>query len=179
MSRWSSPRELYDSNVGRRNATSAWGHHPLSGGYEAIAEGKDAVRRGPDCGVSPRLLWRLYIRVSQPEALPDLLTALSKRVHYVVEDVRPDVVAVGVLGSFADGGADNLRRFVHEWTAARPGVEAKVEMDELGAVYVLPTPLPSADIGDGPPAPIRAGSGPAGRPARLRGPRRPGTSARR
>lgn len=131
---------------------------PPSRGYTAIAEGQDAVQARLVAVSSPRLLRRLYIRVSHPEALPDLLTALSRRVDYVVETVRPDVVAVGVLGSFADGGADNLRRFVREWTAGRPGVEAEVQLDELGAVYVLPTRKASADMSDARPARISAGS---------------------
>lgn len=121
-----------------------------------------------DCGVFPRLLRRLHIRVSHPEALPDLLTALSKRVQYVVARVRPDVVAVGVLGSFADGGADDLRRFVRDWIAERPGFEADVELDELRAVYLLPTQSASAQRRQrsvtGPGV-----SRPAGRPPRVRG----------
>lgn len=90
----------------------------------------------------------MYIRVSHPEALPDLVTALSERNHYVARAVGPDRVAVSVLGSFADLGEDELTRFVREWKAERPCIEAAVEMDDLRAVTVLPTPLPSVDIND-------------------------------
>lgn len=99
-------------------------------------------RGGVDCGVFPRLPAALHIRVSHPEALPDLVDALAERVHYVVGTVGPDRVAVGVLGSFADSGEDELKRFLDEWKAGRPGIGADVEMDDLRAVAVLPIPLP-------------------------------------
>ena len=82
------------------------------------------------------------------------MTALSERVHYVVATVGPDRVAVSVLGSFADFGEGDLRRFLNEWKAGRPGIEADVETDDLRAVTVLPIPLPSANINDA--RPIRS-----------------------
>lgn len=90
----------------------------------------------------------LHIRVSHPEALPDLVTALSERAHFVVGAVGPDVVTVGVLGSFSDGGEDDLRGFLRAWQVGWPDIEFDVEIDELGAVTVLPIPLPRADIND-------------------------------
>jgi hypothetical protein len=73
--------------------------------------------------------------------LRDLVRALSERAHYVVRAVAPDAAAVGVLGSHADGGEDELRQFLREWKAARPGVDAEVELDDLRAVTVLQIPL--------------------------------------
>ena len=69
------------------------------------------------------------------------MTALSERAHFVVGAIARDGVAAGVLGSFADGGEDELRRFVREWAKGRPGVEADVVLDSE-SVTVLPFPLP-------------------------------------
>ena len=102
---------------------------------------------GSICGVS-RETAVLHIRINHPEALPDLVTALSKRAHFVVGAVGTDVVTVGVLGSFADGGEGDLRHFLCAWSAQRPGIETDIQIDELGAVIVLPIPLPRADIND-------------------------------
>ena len=90
----------------------------------------------------------MYIRISHPDALPDLVRALSKRVHFVVGAVRTDVVTVGVLGSFADGGKDDLRRFLRAWQGEHPGIHTDIEIDDLRAVTVLPIPLPRADINE-------------------------------
>jgi hypothetical protein len=97
------------------------------------------VVQGGSTAVSlPPLFAALHIRVSHPEALRDLVRALSERAHYVVRTVAPDAAAVSVLGSHADGGEDELRRFLREWKAARPGVEAEVELDDMRAVTVIP-----------------------------------------
>ena len=76
------------------------------------------------------------------------MTALSKRAHFVVGAVGTDVVTVGVLGSFADGGEDDVRRFLCAWMTEQPGIETAIEIDDLRAVTVLPIPLPRADIND-------------------------------
>lgn len=70
------------------------------------------------------------------------MSALHKRAHFVVGAVRADVVTVGVLGSFADGGQGDLKRFLREWGTKHPGVETHIEIDDLKAVTVLPIPLP-------------------------------------
>jgi hypothetical protein len=90
----------------------------------------------------------LHIRISHPEALPALVTALSKRAHFVVGAVGTDVVTVGVLGSFADGGQGDLQRFLRAWRTEQPGIETSIELDNLRAVTVLPIPLPRPDIND-------------------------------
>ena len=76
------------------------------------------------------------------------MSALYKSAHFVVGAVRIDVVTVGVLGSFADGGQDDLKRFLRAWMTEHPGVETHIEIDDLKAVTVLPIPLPRADIND-------------------------------
>ena len=98
--------------------------------------------------MSPVSAAALHIRISHPEALPDLVTALSKRAHFVVGRVGRDVVTVGVLGSFADGGLGDLKHFLRAWRTEHPGIETNIEVDDLNAVTVLPIPLPRADIND-------------------------------
>lgn len=56
------------------------------------------------------------------------------------------MVTVGVLGSFADGGQDDLKRFLRAWRTEQPGIETDIELDDLRAVTVLPIPLPRPDI---------------------------------
>jgi hypothetical protein len=103
---------------------------------------------GGSTAVSPRLIAALHIRISHPDALPDLVSALSKRAHFVVGAVGTDLVTVGVLGSFADGGKGDMKRFLRAWTTEHPGIETVIEIDDLRAVAVLPIPLPRPDIND-------------------------------
>jgi hypothetical protein len=63
----------------------------------------------------------LHIRISEPRALPELVTALHERVRYVVRQIAPDAVAVSVLGSFADGGEEDLKLFLAEWQSGHAG----------------------------------------------------------
>jgi hypothetical protein len=72
----------------------------------------------------------LHIRISEPEALPDLVAALAERVQYVVQQIGPDAVAVSVLGSFADGGEHELREFLAEWRSRRPDVDVELAPDD-------------------------------------------------
>ena len=83
----------------------------------------------------------LHIRISEPTALPELVTALHERVRYVVRQIAPDAVAVSVLGSFADGGREDLQLFLAEWRSSCAGVDAEVVFDDLRAATVLPSPL--------------------------------------
>ena len=83
----------------------------------------------------------LHIRISEPRALPELVTALHERVRYVVRQIAPDAVAVSVLGSFADGGEEDLKLFLAQWRSSRAGVDAEVVLDDLRAATVLPSPL--------------------------------------
>ena len=83
----------------------------------------------------------LHIRISEPKALPELVTALHERVRYVVQQIAVDAVAVSVLGSFADGGEEDLKLFLAEWRSSRGGVHVEVVLDDVRAATVLPTPL--------------------------------------
>lgn len=113
---------------------------PLLGGY---VEGLKQQESGPADGLR-RPLRRpaaLHIRISEPKALPELLAALHERPRYVVLQIAPDAVAVSVLGSYADGGENDLKLFLTEWRSRREGVEAEVVLDDLRAATVLPSPL--------------------------------------
>jgi hypothetical protein len=63
----------------------------------------------------------MLIRVSDPTVLPALISDLEQRAHYVVKQAGADRVAVGVLGSFVDGGELDLTLFLLAWQAAHPG----------------------------------------------------------
>ena len=80
----------------------------------------------------------MHIRLSKPEALPELLAALNERVNYVARPIAADAIAVSVLGSFADGGEDDLRTFLAEWQSDQPGLDAQVELDADNASNVRP-----------------------------------------
>jgi hypothetical protein len=62
----------------------------------------------------------MVIRVSDPTVLPALIGDLEQRAHYVVKRAGSDTVAVGVLGSFIDGGELDLTLFLLAWQAAHP-----------------------------------------------------------
>jgi hypothetical protein len=62
----------------------------------------------------------VLIRVSDPTLVPALVGDLEQRARYVVKQVGGDTVAVGVLGSYADGGELDLTLFLLAWQAAHP-----------------------------------------------------------
>ena len=62
----------------------------------------------------------MLIRVSDPTVLPALIGDLEQRAHYVVKQAGADTLAVGVLGSFKDGGELDLTLFLLAWQAAHP-----------------------------------------------------------
>ena len=68
----------------------------------------------------PRNLRPVLIRVSDPTLVPALVGDLEQRARYVVKQVGGDTVAVGVLGSYADGGELDLTLFLLAWQAAHP-----------------------------------------------------------
>ena len=69
----------------------------------------------------------MVIRVSDPTVLPALISDLEERAHYVVKQTGADNVAVGVLGSFVDGGELDLTLFLLAWRAAHPQTTIKLE----------------------------------------------------
>jgi hypothetical protein len=65
------------------------------------------------------------------------MTALSRRVHYVVRTAGSDAVEVGVLGSFADGGERDLRLFLRDWKGGRLSIDADAEMTDRAVTVSL------------------------------------------
>lgn len=61
--------------------------------------------------------------MSPPELLPDLIEFLEGRVNLVVQEAGAGEVAVGVLGSFADGGAGELGEYLEQWSVAHPDAD--------------------------------------------------------
>ncbi len=72
----------------------------------------------------------LVVRVSDPILVHDLVRTLEDRAHYVVKQIHDDTVAVSVLGSFADGGEQDLRKFLAEWRSRRPDVDVELAPDD-------------------------------------------------
>ena len=70
----------------------------------------------------------MLIRISDPTLVPAIVRDLEQRARYVVKQVSGDTVAVGVLGSFADGGELDLTLFLLAWQAAHP--EATIDLIE-------------------------------------------------
>ena len=64
----------------------------------------------------------LVVRVSDPMLVHDLVRTLEDRAHYVVKQIHENMVAVSVLGSFADGGERELTRFLEAWQETHPAV---------------------------------------------------------
>lgn len=64
----------------------------------------------------------MLIRVSDSAVTPALVRALEAQAHFVVQRQADDHVAVGVLGSFADGGEMELVLFLAAWQKAHPDV---------------------------------------------------------
>ena len=98
---------------------------------------------GEDCGVCPARA-AVEIRLRDPQALRELVDALSERVDFVVKAIPPDRVAMSVLGSFSDGGEEELRLFLQKWQAARPAGDVQVETGDLGPATVIALPRPVA-----------------------------------
>jgi hypothetical protein len=89
-------------------------------------EGPLKMRRVGKCGVPTLNLRLMLIRLSDLKLVPTLVGDLEQRVQYVVKQIGDDKVAVGVLGSLADGGALELRLFLEAWQAAHPQVTIEI-----------------------------------------------------
>ena len=88
----------------------------------------------------PRLCAAVEIRLRDPQVLRELMDALSQRVDFVVEAIPPDRATLSVLGSFADGGEDELRRFLQAWRSLRPPLDVQVETGEPRAATIIAFP---------------------------------------
>jgi hypothetical protein len=79
--------------------------------------------------------------VSPPELLPDLIEFLEERVNLVVQQSEAGELAVGVLGSFADGGAGELGQYLEQWRASHPEVAVARVAEQVGPLPLVQEPL--------------------------------------
>jgi hypothetical protein len=79
--------------------------------------------------------------VSPPELLPDLIEFLEGRVNLVVQAAGAGEVAVGVLGSYADGGAGELGEYLEQWSVAHPQVDVARVAERSSPPALLDDPL--------------------------------------
>lgn len=72
--------------------------------------------------------------VDNDQHAADLLAHLSEQVSFVVARTAELEISVGVLGSYADGGAAELAAHLDRWRAEHPDVDVQLE-----AASVTPT----------------------------------------
>jgi hypothetical protein len=67
----------------------------------------------------------MRIRLSDPELVRELYALLEERVNCVVRLEGAEIEA-GLIGSYADGGRDELALLVREWQRQHPGLAVEV-----------------------------------------------------
>jgi hypothetical protein len=72
---------------------------------------------------------QMRLHVDNPAAIRTLREYLSARNDYVVQDRGPGALAVGVLGSFRDGGRLEVERYLQPWRDRNDGVTIQVLTD--------------------------------------------------
>lgn len=77
----------------------------------------------------------MRIRVSHPDQLPDLVAFLESRVSLVVQPLEADLLAIGVLGSFADGGVRVVEGYLDEWNAGSRRGAAQLVSDAPRSIF--------------------------------------------
>jgi hypothetical protein len=80
-------------------------------------------------------LMRVFVDNDQHAA--DLLAHLTEQASFVVARTSALEISVGVLGSFADGGAEELAAHLDRWRVHHPDVELQLEKSSV---------TPSADL---------------------------------
>jgi hypothetical protein len=66
----------------------------------------------------------MRIEISRPDLVADLLSVLHERRDCVA--VRDgNAIEAALIGSFADGGADELEALVRDWRRDHPGVDVE------------------------------------------------------
>jgi hypothetical protein len=76
----------------------------------------------------------MRLRLDNAGLVPSLLAYLGDRADVVVEPLAEREVAVGVLGSFADGGRQELERYLAPWLLAHPGAGIEFVQDEAAEI---------------------------------------------
>jgi hypothetical protein len=81
----------------------------------------------------------MRIELTNPEQLPDLVAFLEARVNLVVQRLNDRQLAVGVLGSYRDGGARELEEYLDEWNRAQSGrASARLVRESLRSILKEP-----------------------------------------
>ena len=76
----------------------------------------------------------MRIRLDDAGLVPSLLAYLGDRADVVAERFDDREVAVGVLGSFADGGRMELERYLAPWLRAHPAAVLEFVPEEPSIV---------------------------------------------
>jgi hypothetical protein len=71
----------------------------------------------------------MEIRIDDPAAVPALRRYLSRRTNFVVHEVEPGALAVGVVGSFLDGGHVEVEHYLRPWCDRHRSVAVSVVPD--------------------------------------------------
>ena len=71
----------------------------------------------------------MEIRINDLAALPALRRYLSERTGFVVHELEPGALSVGVVGSFRDGGHLEVEHYLRPWCDRHRGVGVSVVPD--------------------------------------------------
>ena len=71
----------------------------------------------------------MEIRIDDIEAVPALRRYLSERTSFLVDERGADALAVGVVGSFRDGGHLEVERYLRPWCDRHRGVAVSLVPD--------------------------------------------------
>jgi hypothetical protein len=73
----------------------------------------------------------MRVFVDNDQHAADLFAHLSEQASFVVARTAELEISVGVLGSFADGGARELATHLDRWRLRHPDVEVQLERSSL------------------------------------------------
>ena len=73
----------------------------------------------------------MRVFVDNDQHAADLVAHLSEQASFVVARTAELEISVGVLGSFADGGAQELAAHLDQWRLAHPDVVVQLEKSSV------------------------------------------------
>jgi hypothetical protein len=73
----------------------------------------------------------MRVFVDNDQHAADLVAHLSEQASFVVARTAELEISVGVLGSFADGGAAELEAHLDRWRAHHPDVQVQLEASSV------------------------------------------------
>jgi hypothetical protein len=73
----------------------------------------------------------MRVFVDNDQHAADLLAHLSEQASFVVAQTSELEISVGVLGSFADGGAGELAAHLDRWRLRHPDVDVQIEKSSV------------------------------------------------